>query len=417
MLVRSLTRRRSRVLIEMLAVAIGATTLTALATLAVDIPRQMGREMRSAGANLVVIADESGPGLSVEELAPIEASLSAEQVVGWAAYRYATVRINSQPYLAAGTDIAAASQVNPYWAVDGGLPVAGEALIGVDIADWIGLEVGDPITVTASRDAGQWAAEEESAGAGGEVESALPSGGDEGESGSAGADGEVGSASAGGDGEASAEVASDLRVSGILRTGGSEDAMVIMALADLEGLVGNAGQLDLVEYSVNAPGSRIEALGHAIEAAVPGANAGPVTRLTRTDADVLEMLQSLLGLIAVIVLGLTMIGVSTTMMAVVAERRNEIALRKALGAHSKSIAREFLGEAMVLGAVGGLLGACAGFGLAQAISLNVFQRSVGFVPWLAVAAVAASILVTRAASGIPVRRAAQVDPAIVLKGE
>ncbi|MDR0433369.1 MAG: FtsX-like permease family protein, partial [Bifidobacteriaceae bacterium] len=186
---------------------------------------------------------------------------------------------------------------------------------------------------------------------------------------------------------------------------------------DLEALTGQADRLDSIEYSIAAPGERIENLATAIETAVPGAAAGPVTRLTSTDADVLNMLQSLLGLIAAIVLGLTMIGVSTTMVAVVTERRTEIALRLALGARVESIAREFFGEAMVLGAMGGLLGAGAGYGLAQIISLNVFHRSVGFVPWLALAAVAASVLVSRLASAWPVRRASQIDPAALLKGE
>jgi putative ABC transport system permease protein len=125
----------------------------------------------------------------------------------------------------------------------------------------------------------------------------------------------------------------------------------------------------------------------------------------------------LLGVIAAIVLGLTLIGVSTTTMAVVTQRRTEIALRKALGASERSIEREFLGEAVVLGAAGGVLGAAAGAALAQAISVNVFARSVAFVPWLAVLAVGVSALVAWAGSAPPVRRAGRIDPAVVLKGE
>jgi putative ABC transport system permease protein len=380
MLVRSLTRRRSRVLIAMLAVAIGATTLTALATLAVDIPRQMGREMRSAGANVVVIADDDGPALTGDVLPMIDDVLAGQTVVGSAAYRYLTVRINSQPYLAAGTDVDAARDLNPYWAVDGALPKVGEMLVGTDIAEWIDLDVGDTVTVTASPPDGDAGAPDE-------------------------------------DGSATAEYTRDLVVSGILRSGGSEDALVVMDAGDLDALAGTPGLLDTIEYSIAASGERIDQIASAIEAAVPGANAGPVTRLTRTDADVLGMLQSLLGLIAVIVLGLTMIGVSTTMMAVVAERRTEIALRLALGARGRSITGEFLAEAMVLGGTGGVLGAAAGYGVAQAISVNVFHRPVAFVPLLAVAAVAVSVHVTRLASQWPVRRAAQIDPAVVLKGE
>jgi putative ABC transport system permease protein len=376
MLVRSLTRRRSRVIIAMLAVAIGATTLTALATVAIDIPRQMGHELRSAGANLVVLADDAGPGLRVSSLADIDAALAGEPVVASAAYRYLTVRLHSQPYLAAGTDVAGAWEVNPYWAIDGDLPGPGEMLIGRDIAEWTGVEAGEMVSVSAG-------------------------GGD----GIGGGDGQEG------------ETSATMRVSGIVRTGGSEDALVIMGLPDIEVLAGQEDVLDMVEYSVNVPGERVEELAGRIDAAVPAANAGPVTRLTRTDADVLDMLQSLLALIAAVVLGLTMIGVTTTMMAVVTERRTEIALRKAIGADSRSITREFLGEAMVLGGLGGAVGSGAGYAVAQAISVNVFQRPVGFVPWLAAVAIVVSVLVTRLASVVPVRRASQIDPAIVLKGE
>ena len=52
MVTSSILRRRSRVLIAILAVAIGATTLSGLVTIAVDVPAQMAREIRSYGANL-----------------------------------------------------------------------------------------------------------------------------------------------------------------------------------------------------------------------------------------------------------------------------------------------------------------------------------------------------------------------------
>jgi putative ABC transport system permease protein len=76
-----------------------------------------------------------------------------------------------------------------------------------------------------------------------------------------------------------------------------------------------------------------------------------------------------------------------------------------------------MAEAMVLGGAGGIAGSLAGFGCAQAISVNVFNRPVAFVPWLAALAVAASVVVAWVASQLPVRRATQIDPAALLKGE
>jgi putative ABC transport system permease protein len=104
-------------------------------------------------------------------------------------------------------------------------------------------------------------------------------------------------------------------------------------------------------------------------------------------------------------------------MAVVAEQRKEIGLKKALGAANKSIIMEFLGEGLLLGALGGLLGVILGFIFAQAVSMNVFSRSISFQPLLIPATVAISIAITGLACLIPVRSATDVDPAIVLRGE
>ena len=129
------------------------------------------------------------------------------------------------------------------------------------------------------------------------------------------------------------------------------------------------------------------------------------------------MLRSLLVIIAGIVLVLTLIGVSTTMVAIVAERRNEIGLRKALGATSRSIALEFIGEGVLLGLIGGLIGVVLGYGLASGISYNVFHRSIALPPLIALITVLASVAVAVLACLPPVRRAAAVDPALVLRGE
>jgi putative ABC transport system permease protein len=105
------------------------------------------------------------------------------------------------------------------------------------------------------------------------------------------------------------------------------------------------------------------------------------------------------------------------MMAVVAERRKEIGLRKALGASNGSLAAEFLGEGVLFGGLGGLLGGLAGFVFAQAVALNVFNRPITFLPLLLPLTILASVIITGAACIIPVRSAAEVDPAVVLRGE
>ena len=53
MITASLLRRRSRMLVALLAIAIGATILSGLVTIYVDVPQQMGAQFRSYGANMI----------------------------------------------------------------------------------------------------------------------------------------------------------------------------------------------------------------------------------------------------------------------------------------------------------------------------------------------------------------------------
>ncbi|MDR1798756.1 MAG: ABC transporter permease [Bifidobacteriaceae bacterium] len=105
------------------------------------------------------------------------------------------------------------------------------------------------------------------------------------------------------------------------------------------------------------------------------------------------------------------------MVAVVTERRSEIALRKALGAQQATINREFVAEALVLGVVGGLAGVGLGYGFAWAVGQVVFHRSIQMAWWVALVTVLAAVLVTRLGAILPLRRTAQIDPAVQLREE
>ena len=385
MVTSSILRRRSRVLIAILAVAIGATTLSGLVTIAVDVPAQLAREIRSYGANLVVTPAGDVP-ITDEAVAAASAQVPASALVGSAAFDYETVTINDQPYVA-GADLEAVHAMNPYWFVDGEWPAAtGQVLVGEQVASTIDVKAGDTITIS-QLDAG-------ASSKGAQVQSGAPASG----------------------------LKVDprtvtLTVSGILKTGGNEDGYVYMSSQDMSALTGQSGTVSLAEYSIALEGEQLSAIADAMNAANPDIHAQTVRRLAQSDTGVLAMLRSLLVVITVIVLALTMIGVSTTMIAVVTERRNEIGLRKALGATSRSITREFMGEGVMLGVIGGILGAGAGYGLAVLISTSVFHRSISLHPVILLGTVACSILIAVLACLPPVRRALAVDPALVLRGE
>ena len=400
MVTSSILRRRSRVLIAVLAVAIGATTLSGLVTIAVDVPAQLAREIRSYGANLVVTPAGEGA-LTDEAVAASTALVPSGALVGSAAFDYETVTINDQPYVAGGADLAAVQAMNPSWFVDGAWPQdLGQVLVGEQIASTIDVKAGDTITVS-------------------QLDSSAASKGAQAQSGASQ------DSQSGADGQDAAPASAlkvdprsvTLTVSGILKTGGNEDGYVYMSSQDMSQLTGTSDTVTLAEYSIALEGDQLSAVADAMNAANPEVHAQTVRRLAQSDTGVLAMLRSLLVVITVIVLALTMIGVSTTMIAVVTERRNEIGLRKALGATGRSITREFMGEGVMLGFIGGVLGAGAGYGLAVLISTSVFHRTISLHPVILLGTVACSILIAVLACLPPVRRALAVDPALVLRGE
>lgn len=57
-----------------------------------------------------------------------------------------------------------------------------------------------------------------------------------------------------------------------------------------------------------------------------------VTKITASDTRIITMLQTLFWIVSLVVLVLTLVGVGTTISSIVSQRRNEIGLRKALGA-------------------------------------------------------------------------------------
>lgn len=123
--------------------------------------------------------------------------------------------------------------------------------------------------------------------------------------------------------------------------------------------------------------------------------------------DVITFAVGALGGISLLVGG---VGILTIMTMAVTERTSEIGLLRALGAREGQVLTLFLGEAILLSALGGLAGLALGIGIAQALHW-LFPQMPVHTPWLfAVVAELSAVSIGLAAGVMPARRAARLNP-------
>ena len=105
-------------------------------------------------------------------------------------------------------------------------------------------------------------------------------------------------------------------------------------------------------------------------------------------------------------------GVMAIMLMAVTERTREIGIRMAIGARQRDIIEQFVLEAVVLAAAGGLLGLLAS--LASGPLLKLFDLPLAFSAWMVVAALACAAGTGLVFGIVPARRAARLDPVAAL---
>jgi len=123
----------------------------------------------------------------------------------------------------------------------------------------------------------------------------------------------------------------------------------------------------------------------------------------------------LLGSIAAISLLVGGIGVMNIMLVSVTERTREIGIRMATGARMRNIMQQFLTEALVVSAMGGLIGVVVG--LATAAALQALGRPIQFSTWPVLLAFGCSFFTGLVFGYLPARKASRVDPVVALSAE
>ncbi len=142
----------------------------------------------------------------------------------------------------------------------------------------------------------------------------------------------------------------------------------------------------------------------------------------RNTASILESVEEtqkafsiLLGSVAAISLVVGGIGVMNIMLVSVTERTREIGVRMATGARRSDIMMQFNTEALVVGALGGVIGVLIGLGVSLALSAT--GMSVAITPTPAMLAFGSALAIGLLFGFMPARKAARLDPVIALASE
>jgi putative ABC transport system permease protein len=143
-----------------------------------------------------------------------------------------------------------------------------------------------------------------------------------------------------------------------------------------------------------------------------------------TQQEMMNVLGSVLGVLTFAVGalgGISMlvggVGIFTIMTIAVRERTGEIGLLQAVGAHRRQIRNIFLGESMILAAIGGFAGIVLGFMIIGVLRLLAPGLPVSPSWPYMLAAVLVAMLIGLVAGVLPAWRAARLDPVESLRAE
>jgi putative ABC transport system permease protein len=136
--------------------------------------------------------------------------------------------------------------------------------------------------------------------------------------------------------------------------------------------------------------------------------------LLRTERGAARAINRMIVAVATLALLVGGIGIAAVMLLSVRQRTREIGLRRAIGARRSDISMQFLLEAALLSAAGGLAGVAAGLLVAFTASL-LGPWDLAFPFWAVLAGIGVSTLLGFMVGAIPASRAARLDPSVALR--
>ena len=411
----SFHRQRRSKLLAGIAVALGVAVATAMVAVATDIGDKLNRELRAFGANIIVRPVEDtlrvrvggmnmnaagAAYLNEADLPKIKGIFWRHNILGFAPFLPVQTRVThggfSVPAEFLGTHFSQSvrygnetfttgvRKTHPWWKVQGTWPKdeSDSALVGAALAGNLQIHVGDSVSIAGRQ---------------------FP-------------------------------------VSGILETGGPEEDKIVAPLHVAQALASHPGAVKSIyvsaltkpedafarrdPYSLS-PADRdrwycspyANSIAFQLTEAIPHSQAEQIRQVAQREGQILSRVQGLMLLITLAALVAAALAVSAAMATALMERRREIGLMKALGASSGSVAGVFHTEAALLALLGGSVGFVLGGFMARQVGQAIFGVAITVHAALLPIVLLAAGAIVLAGSALAIRRAAQVDPVLALRGD
>lgn len=409
----SFLRRKRRKLLGILSIALGSSLATALIGISIEVGDKMTQEMKVYGCNIIVrpqtfVSTDMAPLAKLEWLdesflVKIKEIFWANNIIGFVPFLSTWATCDGHRIFIKGTFFSkkisldqgriwetGARRLFPYWKIEGSWPGESDSqegvLIGKNLAGLLGVKIGQRISLNQK--------------------------------------------------DRSLEV----KVAGILNSGEEYDSEIILGLEQAQYLANLPQKVSFVLVSaLTVPENELEKTYHRnphtlspeeyerwactpyvstvvsqIQDVIPHSVAEPVLEVAEREGRLLEKLKVLFLFICGVALLTSGIGLTSTLMATVVERRQEVGLLRALGAGSSDIILIFLAELTMIALLGSILGGGLGYGLGQLISLRIFQTTVHANMVVIFVVGGVTLLISVLGGLFPIRSALRVDPIKVL---
>jgi putative ABC transport system permease protein len=207
----------------------------------------------------------------------------------------------------------------------------------------------------------------------------------------------------------------ELKVSSILpQTGTVDDGRIFIHLRTAQKILGKKGVINAIEI-MGCCSAISEGLLGNLRNILPDTKITTINHIVQTQVKTNNTMAKFSVIFLIIIILVGGISIGNYMWSNVEERKKEIGSLLAIGASPKDIYYIFIGKALILGMVGGIAGYLFGTLGGMILGPQIAGVRVLPVPLLFVWALLIAVGVSVIASYFPARKAAKIDPALILQ--